>query len=144
MVGDPRGGQKFPLKNVTAYGQRIGTVYGRSIAGPIWKQTMTRLHSGLPVRRFERPTTAALTGSRAVVPDLRGLGRDAALAALVGAGFRARVGDTPALPEPGFLAGQVVAQKPAAGALVDFGSTVTVTLADGSEVDVVVPTAPPR
>ncbi len=143
-VGDPRGGQKFPLRNVVAYGQTFGKVYGRSIAGPIWKQTMTALHDGLPVRQFDRPGAAALLGARAVVPDLRGLTRDAALAALVGAGFRAKVAGTPALPDPLYVAGQVVAQKPAAGTLVEFGATVVVTLADGSQVDVVVPTASPR
>ncbi len=143
-VGDPRGGQKYPLRNVTAYGQRFAKVYGRSIAGPIWKQTMTELHASLPVQQFDVPAAAALLGSRAVVPDLRGLGRDAALSALVGAGFRAKVANTPALPDPAYVAGQVVAQKPLAGSLVDFGSTVVITLADGSEVDVVVPSASPR
>ncbi len=39
-VGDPRGGAKYPLKNIVINGRAYETVYGSSIPGPIWKASM--------------------------------------------------------------------------------------------------------
>jgi membrane peptidoglycan carboxypeptidase len=138
-IGDPRGGQRYPLKNVTAYGQRFGTVYGRSIAGPIWRSVMTSLHASLPVEVFPSPGTTALTGLTPPVPDVRGLGRDAAITALLRAGYRVRLEPDTAPPSPTEASGQVADQTPPGGTALPFGSVVGLTLTAGSDVKVVVP-----
>src|SRR5690606_12169470 len=40
-VGDPRGGFKYPMKNVTINGSYYGQVFGSSLPGPIWRQAMS-------------------------------------------------------------------------------------------------------
>ena len=39
-VGDPRGGQKYPMQNVTINGKTYKRVFGGTIPGPIWKESM--------------------------------------------------------------------------------------------------------
>ncbi|WP_326646002.1 penicillin-binding protein [Streptosporangium sp. NBC_01755] len=39
-IGDPRGAQKYKLNGVTIGGRYYGSVFGASIPGPIWKDTM--------------------------------------------------------------------------------------------------------
>ncbi|MGW0586357.1 transglycosylase domain-containing protein [Streptosporangium sp. NPDC002607] len=39
-IGDPRGSQKYKLTGVTIGGRYYGSVFGGSIPGPIWKDTM--------------------------------------------------------------------------------------------------------
>ena len=138
-VGDPRGGQKYPLHNIEAYGQRIGTVYGRSVAGPIWQETMRGLHETLPIKQFESPAASALLGLIPPVPDVRGMSRDAAVTALLDAGFRVRFLAKTAAPDPNLPAGQVAAQSPVAGTQAEYNSLVSLTLTDGSDVRAAIP-----
>ena len=138
-IGDPRGGQRYPLKNVTAYGQRFSTVYGRSIAGPIWRSVMTSLHAKLPVEVFPSPATTALTGLAPPVPDVRGLQRDAAITALLRAGYRVRISAETAPLDPDQAPGQVTDMDPPGGTAYPYASVVTITLSAGSDLDVVVP-----
>jgi membrane peptidoglycan carboxypeptidase len=138
-IGDPRGGQRYPLRNVSAYGTTFGTVYGRSIAGPIWNDTMTGLHRGLPARAFVSPDIAALTGLAPAVPDVRGLERDAAVSALLRAGYAVELSPQTAPPDPALPAGVVSDQAPAPSTRAAYGARVTLTLTDGSVVDVAIP-----
>ncbi|MFF3441648.1 penicillin-binding protein, partial [Streptosporangium sp. NPDC002721] len=39
-IGDPRGAQDYKLNGVTIGGRYYGSVFGASIPGPIWKDTM--------------------------------------------------------------------------------------------------------
>ncbi|WP_344919836.1 transglycosylase domain-containing protein, partial [Streptosporangium oxazolinicum] len=39
-IGDPRGSQDYKLNNITIGGRYYGSVFGASIPGPIWKDTM--------------------------------------------------------------------------------------------------------
>ncbi len=140
-IGDPRGGQRYPLRNVTAYGRTLGTVYGRSIAGPIWNETMTGLHRGLPARAFVSPSIAALTGLAPSVPDVRGLERDAAITAVLRAGYTVELAPETYPPDPQLPTGVVADQAPAPSTRSPYGTTVTLTLTDGSVVDVAIPAA---
>jgi membrane peptidoglycan carboxypeptidase len=142
-IGDPRGGQKYPLKNVKAYGRTFGTVYGRSIAGPIWRQTMTALLASEPVIGFPSPATTVLTGLTPPVPDVRGLTRDAAVTALLRAGYLVSIDPTPAAPDPAEAPGQVADQSPLPGQTAAYGSQVVLTLTSGSDTAATVPTALP-
>ena len=140
-IGDPRGGQRFPLKNVQAYGTTFGTVYGRSIAGPIWRQLMTALHDGLPVQGFPSPATTALIGLAPPLPDVEGLSRDAAISALLRAGYNVRLDPQNAALDPTLPANAVADQAPSPGAPVAYGATVVLTLTANSDTAVAIPRA---
>ena len=61
-VGDPRGGQKYPLQNIKINGRFYKQVFGGTMPGPIWKQAMLGALEGTTPQRFDlklalRPTT---------------------------------------------------------------------------------------
>jgi membrane peptidoglycan carboxypeptidase len=51
-VGDPRGGYKYPMKNIEINGTLYRQVFGSSIPGPIWKEAMLGALEGVPVKSF--------------------------------------------------------------------------------------------
>ena len=55
-VGDPRGGYAFPLKDVTINGNYYRQVYGGTIPGPIWKESMLAASADLPIANFDLRT----------------------------------------------------------------------------------------
>jgi membrane peptidoglycan carboxypeptidase len=136
-VGDPRGGQKYPLRNVLAYGTTFAVVYGGSIAGPIWRDVMTTIQQPLPVVDF--PSAQGLVDIATVVPDVRGLRRDDAITALLDAGYRVNIAPLNAaagsLGTPGFVAAQSVAP----GSRASLTAIVTLTLTAGSSTQVTIP-----
>jgi membrane peptidoglycan carboxypeptidase len=138
-IGDPRGGESHPLKNVDAYGHFYGTVFGRTIAGPIWRDLMTTLHATLPVEGFPSPATTALTGLTPPVPDVEGLSRDAAVSALLRAGYVVRLDPQNAPPDPDQPPDTVADQAPAPGSPAPYATVVVLTLTDGSDTAVVIP-----
>jgi membrane peptidoglycan carboxypeptidase len=140
-IGDPRGGQRYPLRNIVAYGRAIGTVYGRSVAGPIWNDLMTSVHRNLPIEGFPSPLTTALTGLTPPMPDVVGLSRDAAVTALLRAGYSVSIDSATAAPDVTLPVGTVAMQAPAAGSPAAYATVVTLTLTAGSVTDVVVPPA---
>ena len=52
-VGDPRGGYKYPMKNIRINGIVYEQVFGSSIPGPIWKASMKGALTGVPIKKFE-------------------------------------------------------------------------------------------
>jgi hypothetical protein len=137
-VGDPRG-PTYSLHDVEAYGQTFSNVYGRSIAGPIWRQTMTDLSAKLPVKTFVVADPAALVGSAPSLPDVRGQARDVAIAVLRRAGYRVVIAPQTAAADALFKPGYVAAQSPKPNSPVTANSTVTLTLTAGSQTAVVIP-----
>ncbi|MFG2071372.1 transglycosylase domain-containing protein [Nonomuraea maritima] len=51
-IGDPRGSQVHKLNNITIGGTYYGSVFGASIPGPIWKDTMISALKGVPPTEF--------------------------------------------------------------------------------------------
>lgn len=51
-VGDPRGGFKYPLRNLTINGKYVEAGFGSTLAGPVFKQAMIAAHQNLPVQNF--------------------------------------------------------------------------------------------
>ena len=47
-VGDPRGGQKFPMKGVTINGRYYSQVFGSTLPGPIWRDSLIGALEGTP------------------------------------------------------------------------------------------------
>jgi len=137
-VGDLRG-PTFALRNIEAYGQTFDKVFGRSIAGPIWQETLTGLSQGTPVELFTPADPAALVGAAPSLPDVRGLGRDAAISTLLRAGYRVRLAAGMAEPDSALAPGIVVGQVPAPGLPVAMDSQVTLVLSAGSDTAVRIP-----
>ena len=52
-VGDPRGGFRYPLKNITINGTYYDNVFGRSIPGPIWQSALEHYVANQPVANFD-------------------------------------------------------------------------------------------
>jgi membrane peptidoglycan carboxypeptidase len=51
-VGDPRGGYRYPMRNVVVNGSYYGEVFGATLPAPIWRQAMAGAHEDLPIRDF--------------------------------------------------------------------------------------------
>lgn len=47
-VGDPRGGQKYPMKNLTINGTYYSQVFGSTMPGPIWRDALIGALAGTP------------------------------------------------------------------------------------------------
>ncbi|MEU6711159.1 transglycosylase domain-containing protein [Nonomuraea sp. NPDC046802] len=61
-IGDPRGAQKYKLNGVTIGGRYYGSVFGASIPGPIWKDTMIDALKGIPATNFTPVNSARFGG----------------------------------------------------------------------------------
>jgi membrane peptidoglycan carboxypeptidase len=61
-VGDPRGGYKHPMENVTINGKHYKVVYGATLPGPIWKQSMMGALKGKPKTAFDLKLPSSITG----------------------------------------------------------------------------------
>ncbi len=54
--GDPRGGQRYPMRNLTINGKYYPQVYGATIPGPIWRDTMKATLEGRAETAFDFQT----------------------------------------------------------------------------------------
>jgi membrane peptidoglycan carboxypeptidase len=52
-VGDPRGGNKYPLREIEINGEYYSQVYGASLPGPIWRAAMTGALRDAPKTSFQ-------------------------------------------------------------------------------------------
>jgi membrane peptidoglycan carboxypeptidase len=137
-VGDPKG-QQHSLHNVTAYGVVHGTLFGATVAAPIWQDVMNRISTNLPVLKFSPPDPAVLSGGTIRIPSVVGLARDAAITTLVQQGYRVRVAARTAPANPLLTPGFVAAQSPGGGVQGSYGQLITLTLTSGSDTRVVAP-----
>ena len=55
-VGDPRGGFAFPLKDITINGTYYRQVFGGTLPGPIWRESMLAASANLPITNFDLRT----------------------------------------------------------------------------------------
>ncbi|MEV5412494.1 transglycosylase domain-containing protein [Thermopolyspora sp. NPDC052614] len=63
-LGDPRGSYKHPLRGVTIGGRYYPSVFGASISGPIWKQTMLKALADTDPTSFTNPDMSRFGGCR--------------------------------------------------------------------------------
>ena len=78
-VGDPRGGFKFPMQNVTINGIRYGQVFGSTMPGPIWHDSMEAALAGKDVLPFDLQTPIVINTGAAPSPSASGLESPGAL-----------------------------------------------------------------
>ncbi len=68
-VGDPRGGYAFPLKDITINGKYYQQVYGGTLPGPIWRESMLAASANLPIVNFDLRTQFTVAPYVAPVPQ---------------------------------------------------------------------------
>lgn len=118
-VGDPRG-PSYTVNGTIAYGERIRTVYGSSIAAPIFNEAMNRFMAGSPAQGFPAPGPITPTGT--ALPSVIGLDLAAARSVLKIAG--STIAEVRQVEATGAQSpGTVVAQTPSGGTTA--GATVT-------------------
>ena len=140
FVGDPRGPQQYPLRNVTLGDRTYGFVYGATIPGPIWQDTFQGAVEHIPEEDFPGPPSQFQSGGgdttpashndsdsdNGGVPDVTGQPEQAAVSALEDAGYTASVADNPISSTES--AGSVAAVNPNPGTTLPDGATVNVFL----------------
>jgi membrane peptidoglycan carboxypeptidase len=131
-VGFPGGNR--PLNFRTIGGRHYQYVYGATIAGPIWRDTLRAALRGVPVVPLPKADPAYVRGITKTVPDVTGLTIPDATRVLKAAGFRVVVGTAidSDLPK-----GTVARTIPGAGGGTAPGSTVVIEPSTGQ-----VPAAP--
>jgi penicillin-binding protein 1A len=108
-----------------------GSVFGGTLAAPIWHDYMLKVMAGMPAESFPAPP-AAEHGS---VPDVLGFKSAHAQNVLANANFTPLVEEV-ASAEP---QGTVVAQTPSGGVSLELGALVTIDVSSGVPAKVKVP-----
>jgi len=114
-------------KNIRVKGKTEKSIYGATIAGPIWRSFMDPAMEGQDVPEFTAPRDKEVVGEKVSVPSVIGQSVDAATATLRGAGFGVSVS-----PErvSSSLQADVVAEQSPNGSAVR-GSVITLRVSDG-------------
>ena len=60
-VGDPRGGYAYPMKDITVNGVYYSQVYGGTLPGPIWRDSMEIALTGTEPQQFDLKPVESLT-----------------------------------------------------------------------------------
>jgi membrane peptidoglycan carboxypeptidase len=109
----------------------LGSVFGGSVAAPIWRSYMSQIVGDMPVEGFPEPPPPPT----ATVPGVVGLDREEAIARLDAGGFNATIVEVDSLEPQGI----VVAQTPAGGASADLGLSVRIEVSTGRAPETQVP-----
>ena len=110
------------------------SVFGGTIAGPVWGEIMKAATNGLPVKRFTAPSAAVLNGNYVPLPDVIGNSVANAKEKLAAAGFQVKVGSVVDSP---IAEGRVARTSPSGKAAK--GGTVTLLISRGYESTPVTP-----
>ncbi|WP_460747612.1 penicillin-binding protein [Nocardiopsis oceani] len=151
FVGDPRGPQEYPLRNVTIGDRHYPVVYGATIPGPIWQETMRGAHEGLDTEQLASAPSqfgstsqpsggdddddddASPASDDGGVPNVVGMSESDAVSALEEAGYSVSVSGTSVRSSES--EGSVAAVNPDPGSRLPDGATVNVFLSEGGGQD---------
>jgi hypothetical protein len=125
-VGDPKRYTR-PLNGLTIGGRTYGAVYGATIAGPIWRDTLSAALEGEPVIPLPEPDQDYVHGITKPIPYVVGLSIKDATKVLQAADFGVTVAST--LVDSELPAGTVAATSPAGSAPP--GANVTLLISNG-------------
>lgn len=131
-IGDPRGGQRYPIRDITINGRFITKGFGGLLAGPIWQEVMIAGTQNLSMQNFTKPNPSQISGLRTTVPNLVGLDPASALAALAAAGLKSEVAEYRVTSLQ--LENTVAYTSPRSGARLSSGRVVRIYLSDGMPV----------
>lgn len=128
-LGDLRGAYDHLLTGSGACmgGRCYGTVYGATVPGPIWKQSMAGALSGTRATSFG----VGPDYGESKIPDVAGESVGSASAALKSEGFKVRVSPRPVNSRQ--PAGTVASTSPRAGTTAEPGATVTIFISNGRQ-----------
>ena len=135
-VGDPK--QLRSLNGLTIGGRTYGSVFGATIAGPIWRDTLRAALEGEPVVPLPAADPAYVHGITKPIPYVVGLSVADATKVLKAADFTVAVSGTPI--DSDLPSGTVARTSPSGNAPP--GSTVTLVLSNGHAPPAVVQPAP--
>jgi penicillin-binding protein 1A len=121
----------FPYGQIPMDSYYGGSVFGGTVAAPIWHSFMVQAMQGYPVEGFE----SAPAPERGQIPDVVGMRSEEAQAALVEANFTPIVEKVVSFEDTN----AVLAQSPGGGASAVLGSAVTIQVSNGKGEPVVVP-----
>jgi membrane peptidoglycan carboxypeptidase len=127
-VGHPKGGVRYPLRDVRLGGTYYSRVYGGTLPAPIWAAAMRGALDGTPVKDLPPPDSRVVSGTETLVPEVRGLTPDAARAELERAGLTGDVGWSVGSTVP---RGLVARTTPRAGTPVAAGTRVAILVSTG-------------
>lgn len=139
-LGDPRGGNQYPLDLVHAYGRDYRNLTGSEVAAPVWKDLMNRISAGLPALPLPRSDDAAGSATTAkAIPDIRGLSVGDAVTLLLQNDLTPTIAADTAAVSPLYGKDVVVTQTPAPGSSFGYKQTVIITLSAGSQTSILIP-----
>jgi membrane peptidoglycan carboxypeptidase len=118
-----------------------GSVFGATIGGPIWRDTLRAALVGVPVEPLPEPDRQFVFGQTTRVPDVTGLAAFDARSVLRQAGFQVVTSGryvASLLP-----AGTVAFTEPRAGSSAPQGATVVLRISNGLPPPTPAPSSPP-
>lgn len=120
-----------PYDNNSMAGRTIagiprGSIFGATIAAPLWAQIMSYASRGMPFEQFPQPSGQVSNGNLVPIPSVVGMSYDQAKATLEGAGFTAYNAGTVDSPLP---KGTVVSTSPSGIAVA--GQPIGLMLSSG-------------
>jgi membrane peptidoglycan carboxypeptidase len=126
-VGNPK--ELRPLNGLTIGGRTYGEVFGATIAGPIWRDTLEAALQGEPIIPLPQADSTYIRGVTKPVPDVTGLTAPDATAVLRRAGFTVTV--STARVDSEFPKDTVARTSPPAGSGAPPGGNIVVYLSTG-------------
>jgi len=126
-VGNPK--QLTSLNGMTIGGRTYGEVFGATIAGPIWRDTLSAALEGKPIIPLPLADPEFVNGTTKLVPDVDGLAASDAGHLLEKAGFTVVVATTQVDSE--FPKDTVAYTSPGGGTGAAPGSTVVMYISNG-------------
>ncbi|EAQ00519.1 putative transpeptidase [Janibacter sp. HTCC2649] len=102
------------------------SVFGGTIAGPVWGKIMTAATNGLPIVPFTTPSERVKNGNYVAIPDVIGNSIGTATSKLEGAGFKVKVGSR---VDSSVTEGRVASTSPGSRAMA--GGTITLLISRG-------------
>ena len=127
-VGNPHR-PNSSLAYSTIGGRHYGQVFGATIGGPIWRDTMRAALVGVPVEPLPKADRSFIFGKSTSVPDVAGLTAYDARKVLEQAGFG--VAQSTKYVESLLPAGTVAYTTPGAGSSAPQGSTIVLHISNG-------------
>jgi membrane peptidoglycan carboxypeptidase len=133
MVGhDSKGHPKYARKTLngrTIDGHHYGSVFGATVAAPIWKKIMTTALEGTKIEQFAAADPKLTRTPQTTVPNVDGKPVQDAINALKAAGFTSNVSST--LIPSSYPLGSVASTSPKGGSKADTGAEVTISVSSG-------------
>jgi len=134
-VGDPhtygtgRNAGRRSMNGRTINGVHYGSIFGATLAGPIWKKIMMAALQGKPVEHFKAADSKLTKSPQTTVPNVNGQSIQNAIQTLKAAGFDTTVASK--LVSSQYPAGTVASTSPSGGSQTSSGSSITITPSSG-------------